>query len=98
MQKIQLSQNIKKSFKLKSSEQQLQEVVVTANKKSTNINIKPENIETALSLANDYERRIKFQADVQDYVDMSISSTINLPKWGTELNNEYYKICLNRFK
>lgn len=48
----------------------------------------PDNIETALSLANDYERRIKFQADVQDYVDMSISSTINLPKWGTELNND----------
>ncbi len=51
-------------------------------------NINPEDIETALSLANDYERRIKFQADIQDYVDMSISSTINLPKWGTELNND----------
>jgi ribonucleoside-diphosphate reductase alpha chain len=25
---------------------------------------------------------------VQDYVDMAISSTINLPKWGTEHNNE----------
>jgi ribonucleoside-diphosphate reductase alpha chain len=50
--------------------------------------IDPYQIETALSLANDYERRIKFQADVQDYVDMSISSTINLPKWGTELNND----------
>ena len=36
-EKIQLSQNIKKSFKMKSNEQQLQEVVVTANKKSTNI-------------------------------------------------------------
>jgi ribonucleoside-diphosphate reductase alpha chain len=48
----------------------------------------PETIESALDLANDYERRIKFQADVQDYVDMSISSTINLPAWGTELNNE----------
>lgn len=48
----------------------------------------PESIETAVDLANDYERRIKFQADVQDYVDMSISSTINLPKWGTELNND----------
>jgi ribonucleoside-diphosphate reductase alpha chain len=48
----------------------------------------PEAIETAVDLANDYERRIKFQADVQDYVDMSISSTINLPKWGTELNND----------
>ena len=50
--------------------------------------IDPYKIETALSLANDYERRIKFQADVQDYVDMSISSTINLPKWGTPLNND----------
>lgn len=50
--------------------------------------IEPENIETALSLANEYEKRIKFQADVQDYVDMAISSTINLPKWGTELNND----------
>jgi ribonucleoside-diphosphate reductase alpha chain len=50
--------------------------------------IDPYKIETALSLANDYERRIKFQADVQDYVDMSISSTINLPKWGTMLNND----------
>lgn len=50
--------------------------------------IKPDNIETALSLASDPERRIKFQADVQDYVDMSISSTINLPKWGTDLNND----------
>ena len=43
---------------------------------------------TAMGLATDAERRIKFQADVQDYVDMSISSTINLPKWGSEDNNE----------
>ena len=48
----------------------------------------PDNIECALDLAIDYERRIKFQYDVQQYVDMSISSTINLPAWGTEHNNE----------
>jgi|TARA_R110000822_G_scaffold90844_1_gene209771 ribonucleoside-diphosphate reductase alpha chain len=48
----------------------------------------PENIESALDLAEDYKRRMKFQADVQDYVDMSISSTINLPAWGSKLNNE----------
>jgi len=48
----------------------------------------PNNIESALDLANDYKRRIKFQADVQDYVDMSISSTINLPSWGSKFNNE----------
>ena len=48
----------------------------------------PDTIESAIDLADDYERRVKFQADVQDYVDMSISSTINLPAWGTPLNNE----------
>jgi len=50
--------------------------------------VNPDKIETALDLANDFEKRIAFQADVQDYIDMSISSTINLPEWGTELNNE----------
>ena len=48
----------------------------------------PDTIESALDLSSDYERRMQFQADVQDYVDMSISSTINLPSWGSELNNE----------
>lgn len=41
--------------------------------------ISPDSIESAVDLSQDYERRIKFQADVQDYVDMAISSTINLP-------------------
>lgn len=50
--------------------------------------VDPDSIESALDLAADYERRIKFQADIQDFVDMSISSTINLPAWGTALNNE----------
>ncbi len=52
------------------------------------LGVDPDTIESAIDLASDYERRIKFQADVQDYVDMAISSTINLPAWGTELNNE----------
>ena len=50
--------------------------------------VNPDSIESALDLAQDYERRIRFQADVQDYVDQSISSTINLPAWGSKLNNE----------
>jgi len=50
--------------------------------------IKPEKIETALDLAKDYERRLSFQANVQEYVDMAISATINMPAWGTEDNNE----------
>lgn len=41
--------------------------------------VKPDKIESAIDLSYDYERRIKFQADIQDYVDMAISSTINLP-------------------
>jgi ribonucleoside-diphosphate reductase alpha chain len=52
------------------------------------LKLNPDEIETAVDLARDPERRIKFQADVQDYVDQSISSTINLPAWGTEWNNE----------
>jgi ribonucleoside-diphosphate reductase alpha chain len=48
----------------------------------------PNSIESAIDLADDYERRMKFQADIQDYVDQSISSTINLPAWGSKLNNE----------
>jgi ribonucleoside-diphosphate reductase alpha chain len=50
--------------------------------------LNPDEIDTAADLAKDVERRIKFQADVQDYVDMGISSTINLPAWGSEHNNE----------
>lgn len=48
---------------------------------------RPERIESSVDLAQDFERRIKFQADVQDFVDMAISSTINLPKWDSEYNN-----------
>ena len=48
----------------------------------------PDDIETSMSLAKDPERRIKMQHDVQKYVDMGISSTLNLPPWGTPYNNE----------
>jgi ribonucleoside-diphosphate reductase alpha chain len=34
------------------------------------------------------KERIKFQADIQQYVDMAISSTCNLPAWGSDNNNE----------
>ncbi len=48
----------------------------------------PKSIESAMDLAAQPERRLAFQADVQDYVDMAISSTLNLPAWGSEGNNE----------
>jgi len=52
------------------------------------LDIDPDSIETSVDLAKDPERRLKFQADVQEYVDHAISSTINLPPWGSEGNNE----------
>jgi ribonucleoside-diphosphate reductase alpha chain len=60
----------------------------TAEQLITEYNLDPNKIETSAGLASNYESRIKFQADIQDYVDMAISSTINLPAWGTEYNNE----------
>jgi len=47
-----------------------------------------ERIETAYSLASSPEQRILFQYEVQKYVDHAISSTINLPKWGSWGNND----------
>ena len=48
----------------------------------------PESIETAAGMAHTPEKRIAFQADIQEYVDMAISSTLNIPEWGSEINNE----------
>jgi len=45
-------------------------------------------IETAYDLAKNVEKRIKLQHELQKYVDHAISSTLNLPEWGTEDNNE----------
>lgn len=63
-------------------------VDATAERMINEYAVAPDSIDTAYKLSHDYERRIKFQADIQDYVDMSISSTINLPAWGTKDNNE----------
>lgn len=41
------------------------------------LGVKPDTIETSKDIG--WKDRIKFQAEVQDYVDMGISSTINLP-------------------
>lgn len=49
------------------------------------------NVEDAYYLALNVEKRIKFQSFIQSYVDNSISSTVNLPEWGTLGNNDYKK-------
>jgi len=64
-----------------------QYVVDPTAKRLIESGIRPEAIEDAYDLATDVERRVAFQAWVQQVVDMSISSTINLPHWGSELNN-----------
>ncbi len=63
-------------------------VDATADRIIKETGVTADNIDTAYKLSHDYERRIKFQADIQDYVDMSISSTINLPSWGSKGNAE----------
>ncbi len=50
--------------------------------------VSPESIEDAYSLAETPERRIEFQVWLQQYVDHGISSTLNLPSWGSAHNNE----------
>ncbi len=50
--------------------------------------VKPAEIESAVDLAEDVERRVRFQYELQKYVDHAISSTINLPEYGSDLNNE----------
>ena len=61
-------------------------VDATAERMINEYSVDPDSIDTAYKLSHDYERRIKFQADIQDYVDMSISSTINLPPHGSKGN------------
>jgi ribonucleoside-diphosphate reductase alpha chain len=65
-----------------------QYVVDPTAKRLIDSGVSPEAIEDAYSLAENVERRVEFQAWLQKYVDHAISSTINLPSWGSELNNQ----------
>lgn len=63
-----------------------QYVVDGAVKRLISQGVKVEDIKDSYDL--DFKTRVKFQADVQNYVDMSISSTCNMPAWGSAENNE----------
>lgn len=79
----------KRRYLVNGTEWRHQYVVdATAQHLINNYGVDPASIETAIDLAEDYKRRIDFQGDVQEYVDHAISSTLNLPAWGTEHNNE----------
>jgi ribonucleoside-diphosphate reductase alpha chain len=71
---------------LNGNEWKFQYVVDGSVKRLLSQGIKLENIQDAYDLT--FKERVKFQADVQNYVDMAISSTCNLPEWGSETNNE----------
>lgn len=49
--------------------------------------VDPSFIQDAYNLAHTVEKRVAFQHWIQQYVDHAISSTINLPHWGSKLNN-----------
>lgn len=49
--------------------------------------VDPEQLEDAVTLSEDVGRRIQFQEWMQKHVDHAISSTINLPSWGSSLNS-----------
>ena len=60
----------------------------TARRLIENHGVDPNSIQDSYSLADNIEKRVEFQAWVQQYVDHAISSTINLPAWGSEQNND----------
>jgi ribonucleoside-diphosphate reductase alpha chain len=78
-----------KSYKrryLKDNKWHYQYVVDGTVKRLMDKGVKLEDIKDAYDIP--FKDRVKFQADVQNYVDMAISSTCNLPAWGSEENNE----------
>jgi ribonucleoside-diphosphate reductase alpha chain len=72
---------------LKGKQWCYQYVVDPTAKRLIDSGIAPDMIEDAYTLARNVERRVSFQAWVQKYVDHGISSTINLPAYGSEFNN-----------
>jgi ribonucleoside-diphosphate reductase alpha chain len=73
---------------LKGNQSYFQYVVDPCAKRLIQGGVDPDTIEDAYVLAQDVERRVAFQAWVQQFVDHAISSTINLPAWGSEFNNK----------
>lgn len=78
-----------KSYKrryFKDNKWHFQYVVDGSVQRLIDAGVKMEHIKDSYDL--DFKQRVKFQADVQNYVDMAISSTCNMPSWGSDTNNE----------
>lgn len=78
----------KRRYKKGSDMNAYQYVIDPTAKRLVDNGVSPDHIEDAYVLAEDVERRLAFQAWVQRFVDHGISSTINLPSWGSESNND----------
>ncbi len=70
---------------LRGSQYCYQYVIDPIAKQLIDSGIKPESIEDAYNI--EPEKRVAFQAWIQRFVDHGISSTVNLPAYGSELNN-----------
>lgn len=77
-----------KRMYLKGDGWRSQYVVDGAAKRMLAQGVSAELIDQNDAYALSFENRVKFQYDVQKYVDMSISSTCNMTAWGSEKNNE----------
>lgn len=91
----------KRHYYNKDQNRVYQYVIDPVIRKAIDKGIDIKNIEDSYDL--DFTQRVKLQADIQQYVDMAISSTINLPEWGSEKNNEstleeYSKVILKYAK
>lgn len=75
-----------KRMYLKDGKWMYQYVIDGSVKKLMSEGVKLEDIQDSFDIS--FKERVKFQADVQQYVDMAISSTCNMPSWGSEANNE----------
>jgi ribonucleoside-diphosphate reductase alpha chain len=74
-----------------------QYVVDPTAKRLIDSGINPSDIEDAYQLSYDVERRVAFQAWIQQFVDMGVSSTINLPYPITDIHEveDFKKMLLN---
>jgi ribonucleoside-diphosphate reductase alpha chain len=66
---------------LKGDTWHFQYVVDATAQRLIDAGVHPGDLETAYDLANDPDRRLRFQTWVQGYVDQAISSTLNLPAY-----------------
>lgn len=76
----------KRRYEGEGKTHKFQMVVDGSVKRLMDMGIKPEHIKDSFDIS--FKQRVKFQADVQKYVDMAISSTCNMPSWGSETNND----------